>query len=270
MSEVNTVQETTKPMAYDAVLSAAIIHNNYAIQSVFDDVSEGYVTSKFLSKHEAESKLKTKKRGYLTKYRIVNHLAIIGIVPFNKGLAYIFNKKLPPALSDDTITVTANVYENLMNCYVYHSDYISKELLDSLVSEYHKRGGVIYNYYHSFEELELRKERNLRKREYRNDIVFNSIFKHGFREIGKNKWTNGSVIIKQKITQKFVIGYPYCYSHCDLETSDNNKVLIGSIFGKYYNHINQHSNNSFGIVCYEKKRKSYNFAYFEVTFGCGI
>lgn len=268
MNRENTFQETTKPMTYDALVSAAIINNNYAIQSVFDDIPEGFVTAKFLSKQEAEIELKAKKRGYLTSYRIVNHLAIIGIVPFNKGEAYIFNKKLPPALSDDTVTVTANVYETLMDCYVYHSEYISKKLLDSLISEYYKRGGVIYDTYHSFEELELRKERNIRKREYRNDIVFNSIFKHGFREIGKNKWTNGSVIIKQKRTQKSVIGYPYCYSHCDLETSDNNKVLIGSIFGKYYDHINQHSNNSFGIVCHENNRKSYNFAYFEVAFGC--
>lgn len=268
MNKENTVENSTKPMAYDALLAAAIISNNYAVQSVFDDIPEGFASSKFLSRDEAEDKLKTKKQGYLTSYRIIEHLAIVGIVPFNSGVSYIFNKKLPVCITDDAVTITADMYENLMDCYVFHSEFISKELLDSLIAEYCKRGGVVYSKYHSFEELELRKVRNKRKREYRNKIVFDSVFKHGFREVGKNKWSNGSITIKQKRTQKSVIGYPHQKNHCDLFATQEIKMTLGSIFGKFYSHINQHSDNTFGIVCSTNDSHHYNFAYFEVAFGC--
>lgn len=257
-----------QPMRYDPVLADAIINNNYALQSVFDDIPEGIIGCKYLSINEAKINLRRRKGGYLTSYNIVEHLAIVGIVPFNKGIAYIFNKELPACCTGDAVEITQNTYESLMNCYVFCSGLISLELLDNLISEYKKRGGIVYDTYHSFEKLELRKARSKRKIIYRNEIVFDSIFKHGFREIGKNKWSDGCVIIQQKQIQRSVLGCHSCNSHCYLQTSLKNKMLIGSVFAKYYAHINQHTEHSFGVVCRTKDDRSYNFAYFEVEDLC--
>ncbi len=244
-------------------IANSIICNNYAVVGVFDDMIETLVSEKYLTKKRAEDIFKTKRNRYLTSYRVVKRLAIVGIVSFNEELAYIFNEDFTKSSTDNKTVIASNTYENLMDCCVFHYQYINEKLLKELVEEYYERGGIVYENYQDFEILILKKEANVRRKKYRDDIVFNSIFKHDFREVGKNKWSNGSTVIKQGDIQRSSIKYPYCKSHCELETSLDNRILIGSIFGRYYEHINQISNNTFGIVC--KNNKSYNFTYFEIT-----
>lgn len=251
---------------FDTMLTNTIINDNYAVQSSFDDVSEGLTSSKHLSKAKANEILKTKKRGCLTSYNVVECLAVVGIVPFNSGLAYVFNKALPTGNIEDPFSITGNTYESLMGCYVYSSQVINKKILDNLTTEYHKRGGVIYEDYHSFENLELRKDRQSRQVEYRNNIVFNSIFKHGFKETGKNKWSDGSVTIKQKDVQRSVMKYTSVKTHTELYVTLDKMMLIGSVFAPFLQGVNQLSKESFGIVCNKISGHKYYFTYFEIEF----
>ncbi|NQY30341.1 MAG: hypothetical protein HRT69_12820 [Flavobacteriaceae bacterium] len=257
----------TKPELY-TVLATAIINNNFAVQSVFDDVSEGLCSEKHLSEKEANKLHKNKKTSYQTNYGVVKCLAIVGIVPFNKHLAYVFNKQLPNSESSDNISITSGEYEELMDCYVYRSSRISENQLEKLEKEYYKRGGVVYPNYRSFEDLILRKVRKYRNNEFINGIVFDSIFKHGFREVGKKKWSNGEITIRRKQIQCSSISYPSHLKHTELNTSFKNMTLIGSIFGKDYTHINQLKEDVFGVICSTKNSSSYNFGYFEVCLGC--
>ena len=264
MSEVLDNEKEQANPELDTLLAADIINNNYAVQSVFDDVSEGLVSKKHLSEAKAKELKTNKKIGHLTNYRVVNCVAIIGIVPFNKGLAYVFNKHFYDTESLDKISITSGIYEDLMDCYVYGSSRISKKHLETLEKEYYKRGGVVYPDYHSFEELILQKVRKFRNNEFINGIVFDSIFKHGFREVGNKKWSNGEVKIKREQIQCSSISYPSHLKHTELNTSFKNMILIGSIFGKDYTHINQLKENVFGVICSSKNSSRYNFAYFEV------
>ena len=244
-----------------------IIYNNYMVQRNFDDMHDGYLNSEYLSKEEAE-KLKNQKRKprYLTGYRVVKRLAIVGVVPFNNKHAYIFNKPLPRSEEDDNVTITSREFEELMNCYVFTSLRISKRLLDNLISVYEKRGGIVFEKYHSFENLAIRPEREKRQKLFRNTIVYDSIFKHGFVEVGKNRWSNGLIKIQESETQRVSVEYPRCNSHMDVKTNLSNRIAMGSIFGRFYKHINQLDSNTFGVVCNTNDSRTYHFTYFEVTF----
>lgn len=245
-----------------------IIKNNYGVISFFDDVAEGSVSSKFLSKEEAtlEAFKKNRNSGHLTLFRVVENVAIIGIIPVNGRLAYIFNKEVKCFNSEDKINITSGVYEDLMNCYVFRSTKISESYLNELKEDYFNRGGFVYSKYRSFEDLVLRPDREFRKEIYINDIIFNSIFKHGFREVRKKRWSNGEICIRQKQIQRLSVNYPSYLNHAEFEIQISKKMFLGSLFGKYYERINQLDENKFGVVCSERKLNKYNFAYFEVEF----
>lgn len=243
-----------------------IINNNYAVQQYFDNVPEGIFIEMYLSMDKAKEVLSKTKRTHFTSYGIVHKLAIIGVVPFNDGVAYVFNKELPQSDATDHRIVTAETFERLMDCYVFTSQFISAELLDRLVDEYKRRGGMVYEDYHSFDRIELRKVRKKRRREYRDRIVFESIFKHGFREVGKQKWSNGDVIIREKQMQRSSTKYPAVKHHTKLEVPIYRMMLIGSIFGRYTIGINQLNDNLFGIVCNKENSSKYHFTYFEIEF----
>ncbi len=253
-------------MSYNPELADAIINNNYAVQSVFDNVPEGIVSRKFLSKQEADSLLKVKVRSYLTSHSVVETLAVVGVVPFNSETAYIFNKKLPNCNTDDVTNVVMNTYESLMDCYVFYNGMISKRLLEQLESEYYERGGFNYESYHSFEDMVLNNVRKQRQREFRNQIVYEYFFKHGFVEVGKNKWTCEGVTIKQKEIQRCCIGYPSVKKHSNLDIDKVKMILIGSLFARFLQHISQLSDSSFGVVCNTGGVDKYRFTYFEITF----
>lgn len=253
-------------MKYNTEKAANIINNNYTVQRTWDDMPDGFVGGRMLSKKEALVKLNTMTRSRLTYYKVVEHLSIVGIVPFNKGEAYVFNKKPPVYRGMNGEVITCDTYESLMSCYVFHSEIIDPDLLKRLKNEYYERGGYDYPKYHAFEDMELSKVRQQRKREYRNEIVFGSIFKHGFREVGKNKWSYGVITVKQKLYQRSSIHYPYVKSHTELHVGREKMMYIGSIFGAYLTSVNQLSKNVFGIPCGRSTSAPYNFVYFEIDF----
>ena len=253
-----------KDVTINIELAREIVKNNYAVISVFDDVAEGLSSKRYLTEKNAKTICSNKKRGYLTSYRVIERVAIIGIVPFNDELAYIFNKPYTIGEETDNITITSHVYDGLIDCYVYRNSRMSKRHLDLLVKEYKSRGGIVFPTYHSYEQLILKEDREERIKEYVNEIVFESIFKHGFREVGKRKWANGSVVIKQHSIQKGSMKYPNNIKHTEMEVCYEDRLLIGSIFGKYYNHINQLGISVFGIICKTDIGRSYEFAYFEI------
>lgn len=254
-----------KDNVFDLEISKSIIKDNYAVVSVFDDISEGVVSKKHLSKNEAEVFKRNQKRGYFKNFMIIESFAIIGIVKFNSGEAYVFNKELPYSEATDKIQITSASYESLMDCYVFCSTRISFKLLEKLKNEYYSRKGFFYPEYHAYENLILKPERNSRNKEFIIEIIFDSIYKHGFREVGKKRWSNGKTTIKQKEIQRFSTSFPSHLQHTELNDSIENKSLIGSIFGKYYTHINQLEENCFGVVCSGPKNERYLFSYFEVT-----
>lgn len=244
-----------------------IITNNFTVCRNFDDIYDGVSSPMYLTEDQAYDILKQMKGSYLTSYNVAERLAIIGIIPFNDGVAYIFNKDLPVCIGSNYKTIVANTYESLVSCYVFTSKYIESDLLNRLTLEYYKRRGIIYDSYGSFENIEIRETRRYRQLEFRNKIVFDYIFKHGFCEVGANKWSDGVNVIRQKDYQRSVIGYPSVKTHTELNIDRNNMMLIGSIFSPFLQKINPLPENSFGIICDKGDRSSYHFTYFEITFG---
>lgn len=247
-----------------------ILYNNYSVQESFDSVPST-IRRGYLSKTKALEICRSKRGKWKTSYRAVEHISILGIVPFNDGFAYVFNQK-PPVCYDDSkrITTTGEVFEELMNCYVYTSISIDKTLLESLISEYKERGGKIYESYQSYNTEVLNPIRQERRHEYRTQIV-ETIFKHNFREEKNRKWENESAIIQEIDHGRLSLKYGSFKSHTDLETSLQNRMLIGSIFGEYKHYtnlsgcINQLSENEFCIRC-NKPNKRYNFCCFLIKF----
>lgn len=264
MVERSVSYKTAKNKEFDWETQTTIINNNYSIISCFDSVPEGYI-SKYLSLDQANKELKTKGKSLYTSYYIANQLAIIAIQTFNDGFAYVFNKDIPNDYQTDSRFIISNTYESLLNCYVFTSHKISHKYLSTLINEYFLRGGIIYEKYHQFDDFYLKLIRKQRQKSFRDEIVFDSIFKHNFREIGKNKWSNGSTIIEQKDIQRSSMSFPSYKQHTELDITLDKKILIGSIFYKYYKHINQLSDNTFGVVC-NKDIQTYHFTYFEITF----
>jgi hypothetical protein len=82
--------------------------------------------------------------------------------------------------------------------------------------------------------------------------------------VGDKKWSNGEIVIKRKQIECSSLTYPSNLKHTELKTSFENMILIGSIFGKYYTHVNQLKEKVFGVSCSTKNSRRYNFAYFEV------
>ncbi len=243
-----------------------IINNNFAVQRNFDSVYDGLASPKYLSKNEALNMFRDLKQTYLTSFKVISHLAIIGIVKFNSGEAYVFNRKLHDSdKTGDTTYITCENYEELMNCYVFHSEIVNSKLLNTLKTEYYNRNGSFFEKYHDFEDNILRPERILRKHEFRNEIV-EHIIKHDFREIGKNKWSNGNVVIKHTDFQKSSLKYPHCKGHLDVNLNINYKLYLGSIFSKYAVSFNQLSDKYFCIPCVKNEKQRYCFVPFEVTF----
>lgn len=243
-----------------------IINNNYAVQRNFDSIYDGLASPKYLSKDEALNTIQNLKKTYLTSFKVISHLAIIGIVKFNSGEAYIFNRKLNDnEKTGDTIYITCDDYEELMKCYVFHSEYINSNILDSLKKEYFNRGGSFFEEYHSFEDVMLHPERELRKKAFRNEIIYH-IIKHGFREVGKNKWSNGNIIIRQINVQKINGNYHHCKSHLDLDLHLKYKIYLGSIFSKYAVSFNQLSEKYFCVPCQKNIEQRYCFIPFEILF----
>jgi hypothetical protein len=251
--------------SYEAITDD-IINNNYIVQRFFDDHNDGFVGGKYLSKKQAMDLLKTTRAKGHVRYDVVERLAIIGIVPFNNTLAYVFNQKLNDFGSKDKIRITCNDYEGLMDCYVFAGESIDKKSLLALVNEYHNRGGLIYNKYHSFNDEKLCKFRRQRQQKYRDNIVYNSIFKHGFREIKKNTWGDGAVVITTKDCTTINMHYPSHNTHTSLNVCKARMMMIGSIFGPFMTMVNQLSGDTFGITCGRKPSNDYYFTRFEIKF----
>lgn len=244
-----------------------IINDNFAVCSYFDNVSEGFVSRKYLSKEIADEILKTKKNTFLYTHRVVEHVSIIGIVPFNSTKAYVFNY-LPTTKvnTNDRIEITAKTFEELMNCYVFQHNEISKKELEILEDDYYKRGGKIYDDYRAFENEILKKERKKRKKQFRNELVEN-IIKHGFRETGRNKWSNGQgVIVREKYIKRISHKYKPNKNHADLDIDFYWKLYIGALFSKYLTDVHQLSENVFCIPCNKNNTQRYHFTYFEIEF----
>jgi hypothetical protein len=242
-----------------------LINNNYVVAKYFDNISDGFASSKYLSKEDAEKILNTKKQGYLTSFAIVEHTSIIGIITFNNHKAYIFNNFIYEKCND-AIKVTAEVYEELMNCYVFKSYEISKKTLEKLESEYYQRGGKLYPYYHDFENEVLKPNRKKRQQEFRNEIICH-LFKHNFREVGKNKWSNEEgVIIKEISTTHISSKYNFVKNYLDMDIDFKYKFYISALFSKYLKQVNQFDENKFCIPCIKNKIQKYNFVCFDLEF----
>jgi hypothetical protein len=221
-----------------------IINNNYSVIRLFDDRNDGYVKSNLSHKEaiDLKNKLQRNNRGYLKRYDIKLDVAIIGIVEFNKDFAYIFNYIPDSSNSTNKVVITCKTYEELMDCYVYASKYIDSDLFDKLNKEYTRRGGEVFKY-HGYEDKILSPERKSRRREFRNNIVEN-IFKHGFKEVGKLKWSNGNITIKQSDISRMSINYESNVHPMDLNISINDRIMINSLFSPVCEYASRLSENT--------------------------
>jgi hypothetical protein len=237
-----------------------IINNNYAVMKTFDDHFDGLLKG-YLSKDEATTINQNHKPSrYLNSSKIIEKVAIIGIVNMNGGFAYIFNKAHNSADTDKVIT--CGKYEDLMNCYVYSSISVNEKYTDSLVEEYHERGGKIYDY-HEYKDLFLRPEQKKRCRNYRNSII-DQVLKHGFREVGKLKWSNGDIIIRQIDHTTSRIKYEYNKQPLDLNYQLDRKILLNSLFSKTCEYVNRLDEHKFCVR--NTGKSSYLFSAFTIEF----
>lgn len=240
----------------------------FAVERYFDNVFDGYYSPKYLTKEEAVKQLKEANqiRSRYYSYSVKKHLAILGIVKFNEGKAYVFN--INPNISydqKDLIKITGGNFEELMNCYVYRGLMFPKNKLKKLEEDYYNNGGVFFEKYHDYEKKVLNKIREHRQKEFRNTIV-EDIFKHNFREIKKNTWSNKSgVIIKQTKFQRLSVNHSSFENIMDIDCKNHNeKVLINSIFSKHVKNINQIGEKNFCIPCNTNDRRDYHFTCFEI------
>ena len=126
------------------------------------------------------------------------------------------------------VRVTANDIKSLSNCYVYYGLYA----IGSEVSEMRKQyNGRVYEYY-EFENEVIRPIRKSDEDEYRISIT-DKIFKAGFREVGKRKYSHlDGGILKFIYTNYFFIDSKECKSILELEIPQYNKDILLSIFGE--------------------------------------
>lgn len=240
-----------------------MIKNNYCVVKYFDNHEDGLASKKFLTKDEAERIKKSFKEQPYISFGVVEHLSIVGIIPFNHRFAYIFNKKLPVHEGDDCITITSETYEELMNCYVFTSYKISKSLLQNLINEYHERGGVTYSKYHDFENNVLKEDRKNRQLLFKGEIV-KSFESHGLKQESENTWIGLGIVVTRTQSNRRNAKYDTAKNHLGLDIDLGRKILLGSIFGLFVQEISQLSNSDFTVVC--NKKESYHFNCFNVSF----